>query len=281
MHGKSKERFCGVEISCVNLYGNIIMNSPSMAMEYPLIHHDIRQLRDGSWIYNHFIDREFDFSSLGVDEVRNVRGDGLTIIDRDGKVIWSWNCFDHLNPLDDPDILDEDGAFGFMAVTEDWLHANSIVEDSEGDFYVSFNRLKQIWKIDRETGDVVYRLGHNGDVAIPDSGVPLYLHSLSILENGDIMIFENGSAERSYSRVLAYRVNEQEKRAEVVTDITLPEDFFSPFQSSVYRVDGSHLLVHSTNGNQSAIVDNSGKIVWQLQVLTSSFRAEYIREIIL
>ena len=279
MYGKAEERFCSTDIAAVDLYGNLVMHNSKENLPYPLLHHDIYQLSNGNWAYINFIDKEYDFSPLGVDSLYNVRGDGITEIDRDGKVVWQWNAFDHSSPLDDPEILNANGPFGSLSVRGDWMHANSIAEDINGDIYVSFNRLEQFWKIDKESGEVIYKLGRGGDIKLSEEAIPSFIHSLSLLDNGDIMFYENGTSKRGYSRVLAYRVNEEDKTAELVKNIKLPASLTSFFQSSVYMIDNSHILVHSSNKNNTAILDCNGKIVWQIEVGDNSFRAQYIPKI--
>lgn len=280
LHGKGQELFCSTDISVVDLYGNEVMHYSKENLPYPLIHHDIYQLSNGNWAYINFIDKKYDFSPLGVDSLYNVRGDGITEIDKDGNIVWQWSAFDHYNPLDDPEILNPNGPFGKISVRDDWMHANSIAEDANGDIYVSFNRIEQFWKIDKQTGDVVYKLGRNGDVAISDEAIPSFIHSVSILDNGDVMFYENGTEERGYSRILTFRVNEGNKTAELVTNIKLPASLSSFFQGSAYMIDSSHILVHATNKNNTAILDINGDIVWQIEVGDNSFRAQYIPRVV-
>ncbi len=279
MYGKAKEPFCNSEIAATDLYGNLVMHKSMSELPQPLLHHDIYQLANGNWAFISFIDKEYDFNPIGADTICNVRGDGITVVDRNGDIEWQWSAFDCYSPLLDPEILNPDGPFGSMSVCEDWLHANSIAEDKNGDIYVSFNRLEQFWKIDKESGEVIYRLGRNGDVEISDEAIPSSMHSLSILENGDVMFFENGTSERGYSRVLAFRVDETNKKAELVINITLPPSLASFFQGSVYMIDDSHILVHSSNKSNTAILDLDGNIVWQIHCGDVSFRAQYIPRI--
>ena len=278
LHGREAEQFCGTNISSYDLYGNEIFSFDNTELKSPLLHHDVIRLSNGDWIYPSFMDREVDFSPLGINEVRNVRGDGLVIIDRFGKEKWRWEGLDHIDPLKDSDILSEDGAFGLLPVTGDFFHINAIAEDESGNLYFSSNRLEEFWKIDRNTGDVIYCLGKNGNIAIPSGAIPQFMHSISLYKD-EVMIFENGYSERGYSRILAYKVDEKSKSAILSREIKLDEEYFSLRNGSVYVINDDYLLVNSTRAKTSLILDNTGKILSEIKMTRPSFRATYIPRI--
>ena len=272
MHGKGELKPCGSNLSCIDLYGNRLLEANIGNLTHNEMHHDLYRMQDGNWIYTNFVHRDYDFSSLGLDEIKTVTGDRLTIINDKNEILWEWTCFDHLDPLKDPNILKVEK----RPVIDDWMHTNSIVEDKEGNIYISCNKMKQFMKIDRKTGNVIYRLGYNGNIDIEDSVKPDRLHSLEILENGEIMLFENGDRDREYSRVLSYRVDEKNRKAEALTCIMLPLHLRSHYNSNAYRLDENHLIVHSTANQNTAIMDRQGKILWTSSQKGLSFRAIYI-----
>ena len=68
---------------------------------------------------------------------------------------------------------------------------------ADGNLLLSFRHLNQVMKIDRVTGDVIWRLGgKRSDFAFDDDpwGGPCAQHTARELANGEIQIFDNGSA---------------------------------------------------------------------------------------
>jgi hypothetical protein len=58
-----------------------------------------------------------------------VHGDGIIVLDRNGRTKWKWTTFDVLDPLKDTDIIKN---------KNDWMHANSISFDRDRNYLISF-----------------------------------------------------------------------------------------------------------------------------------------------
>lgn len=154
--------------------------------------HDAEKLPDGSTIL------------IGY-EPRGPIGTGyldatIQKIDSNGQVVFSWNSqgleAETLNPLLWP-----------MNTTDqriDYAHINAVEEIGDGthDLLVSFRHLSAIYRIATVArtgvapGDVIWRLGgrHSDFTFVddPDYG-PCAQHSASMLPNGDVLLFDNGS----------------------------------------------------------------------------------------
>ena len=83
-----------------------------------------------------------------------VVGDGILVLDRQGRQVWKWTVFDKLDPLLDDKII---------ANKKDWMHANSIAFDKDGNYLISFYNNGQIWNVNATTGNVNWKFGRNGD----------------------------------------------------------------------------------------------------------------------
>ena len=271
------EQFGGDEILVIDLYGNIIFKRTYDELKNPDVHHDFRRLPNGDLITINRYKKVFDLSSKGGSTNQIVNGDGLTVMDLDGNVKWEWNCFSAINPLDYSFIMD--GPQGMeLAPVDDLLHANSVTLDTDGNYLMTFNRINQLWKIDSSTGQVYYKLGVDGDVAMSEEGYTSGIHSAHINLNGEIMVIDNGKANKQ-TRALSYIVDENSKKATVKMNIKFPADLFTMNQGSDYMVDSQHILFGSTMSKTMAITDLSGTPVWQYQTDQKFYRAYYINEI--
>lgn len=271
------ENFTGERVLVVDLYGNILMNKAHTELENPYFHHDILMTPSGEILLINQDRKEFDLRKFGGSANECIHGDGVTCMDLDGNVQWSWSAFEVMTPEEDPDIFEHDPEFQYPN-NEDWLHANSLWLDEEGNFYISFNKLSQVWKLNPER-KLVYRMGKEGTVAIDDeANFSDRQHGISITSEGELMLFDNGYTNKC-SRALAYRIDEETMSARTVIRYDLPEEDYSANQSSVYRIDAERMIYASTVASTVAITDNYGNIKWRYQLSAPIFRAIYIDEI--
>lgn len=108
----------------------------------------------------------------------------------------------------------------------DYAHANGIVIDPAGDWLLSFRHMAQIIKVDRTTGDVIWRLGgvsSDFDFVDDPMGGLCGQHHPSLLENGNLLVFDNGApcpphvAKRpGYTRIVEYELDEVAMKAKLV-----------------------------------------------------------------
>lgn len=263
----------GKEILIMDLFGNTLFHKDYKQLGKRYFHHDIRRMPDGNIVFVNYVPKTFDLTAQGGTSEETVFGDGLTIMDKDGKFLWEWDCFSEINPQDDPNIMGD--VFG-IELRGDWIHANCVNYDKDGYFYMSFNWLNEVWKIDPKTGKVIYRLGgKGGNISIPQEGYTNGLHSLKLLDNNKILLFENGIYTH-ISRALIFTVDETGKSATLDLDVALPSEYSSPYMSSVELINGNILMFGSTFGQAVIFTDMQGNISRIIKSLHQSFRADYI-----
>jgi len=193
-------------------------------------------------------------------------GDGIVVYDESGKKVWTWNIFDHYIP-DDEQYL----------IRDDWSHANGIDIDSDGNYLISFRNFDQIWKINSVNGDVIWRLGKNGDFNLENKDIFYQQHAIHKIDNNFYMLFDNGSSEyRKTSRALIFSLDEINKVFNYSKSVFLPDSLFTFKQGSVYSIDNNNYLFSSSVNNKTIISDDSGKILWTLSSDHSFYRVYYI-----
>ena len=136
----------GSEILEINLRGDTILHLTKGRGDFrQTIHHEILKNKKGQ-IVTLFVDqRIMDLRPVGGAAADTVNGDGILILDTAGKKLWQWSVFDVVDPLKDPKLL---------STKKDWMHANSLNYDTDGNYLVSFYNNGQIWKLDAVTGKV-------------------------------------------------------------------------------------------------------------------------------
>lgn len=212
-------------------------------------------------------DRVMDLRSRGGGARDTVRGDGILVLDRQGRRVWKWTVFDEADPLKEEKIV---------AAKKDWMHANSLSFDRDGNYLVSFYNNGQIWKIDARSGKVLWKLGRGGDFALPGRAQFDQAHAVHITDQGWMMLFDNGTANH-LSRSVALSLDEKAKRAELVIDTWLPPELFTDRMGSSYMVGDSTLLLCASRQKTVALTNLRGTLLWQLvSSRVVSYRAEFI-----
>ena len=265
--GPGYETSYGDQLLEVSLTGDTLLNLKKGQGDFKqTIHHEILLNPKNQLVTLCVEERIVDLRSKGGLEKDTVKGDGILVLDRQGKQVWKWTVFDALNPLDDKNISKE---------KRDWMHANCIAFDTDGNYLVSFYNNGQIWKIDARTGKRLWTFGKNGDFPLPDSALFDQAHAIHINAKGDLMFFDNGVSKK-ISRTLAFKLDENKRQAQLTLDTKLPPENYNERMGSSYLVNDSTLLQCATKRNTVILTDKSGRFLWLLRKGMSSYRASFI-----
>ena len=212
-------------------------------------------------------ERVFNLSKKGGLETDTVFGDAIQVMDKKGRQIWKWSIFDKLDPLADENINKS---------KKDWMHANSIAIDTDGNYLVSFYNNGQIWKINAITGNVIWKFGKGGDFVIPAYAVFDQAHAIHINNNGSLMLFDNG-ANKKISRSLSFILDKKTKKAQPIINSWLPPPLYTDRMGSSYLINGNTLLVCASRHKTVALTNLQGVFLWRLNNTNiMSYRAEFI-----
>jgi arylsulfate sulfotransferase len=208
----------------------------SMAVDFVpgTFHHDLLPLDNGHLIA--LVNFQKSFTNLpGYPGTTLVLGDGLVDLDQNWNPVWAWNSFDHLD------------VNRHLNGLPDWTHSNALVySPDDGNLLLSMRHQSWVLKIDYNNGagagDVLWRLGYEGDFALTQAGIPTddpsawfsFQHfpslisqsgsqtDLAIWDNGDnrflntngvICVSTPGSPNPCYSRATVFQVDESSKVA--------------------------------------------------------------------
>jgi hypothetical protein len=181
---------------------------------------------------------------------------------KNDHVIWQWDGTDH------PEFYStsvEGNNFSNAAVPHDYIHLNSIaVDPNDNNLICSFRQLDQIVKINRQTGEIIWRLGgKNSDFPLTAEQRFLRQHDATLADdNQTLMLFDNGDAKlRPYSRVLEFRLDEQSRTVTGFKQYVLPAPF-SMYMGSVQK-NGDRYFIGGGSANYVLEVDqrNGGEIM--------------------
>jgi hypothetical protein len=173
---------------------------------------------------------------------------GIQEISSAGNVVWEWRDYDHLDP--------EIDRIGPKDACNDWMHANKVEELANGNILMCARNLNSIYIINRKSGHVEWRWG-SGELANP--------HDATSLDNGNILIFDNGmyraGSEICYSRVVEVNPKTSKVEWEYLGDPLTA--FYSSIQSGCQRLlNGNTLVTESTQGRLFEVTREK-EIVWE------------------
>ncbi len=205
--------------------------------------------------------------------------DTIIIVNKDLNKTYIWSSFEHLNDLialnyqktPKESALDYYLGENFQPFKEtynistgnypDYFHINSVQyikknlhsKDKrfrEGNLLVSSRNINTVFIIDKLTGKIVWNWG---------ADEILKQHSPLMLENGNILIFDNGDSSRNYSRVI--EINPIDKK--IIWEYKNKETFFADHIGFAQRLPNGNTLI--TDGPKGRVfeVTKNGELVYE------------------
>jgi len=169
---------------------------------------------------NHSFMFSYDWQQIAMDTVVPggdpdawVIGLILQELDENKNVVFQWRSWDHYQITDATYENDLTGA------VVDYVHGNAIEVDTDGNLLISSRHLDEITKIDRQSGEIIWRWGgeyceNNQFTFIGDPNGFSHQHDIRRLDNGNLTLFDNGNLHSPpFSRVAEYQLDEVNKLA--------------------------------------------------------------------
>ena len=203
--------------------------------------HDLLLLPNGHAVLMSYDPEIVDLSQVVKGGLPNATVIGLIIqeLDQDKNVVFQWRSWDHFQITD---VVDH----SLSNPVVDYVHGNSIDVDPDGNFILSCRHMNEVTKIDRSTGDILWRLGgkNNEFSFINDPILFSHQHAVRRLPNGHIVMFDNGNFRLPlFSRAVEYAVDESLKSATLVWQYRLDPDVFGPAFGYVQRFSNGNTLI--------------------------------------
>lgn len=198
------------------------------------------------------------------------------------SVLFEWNAFGRIP------VTDATPNIELRQRTIDYIHANSIARDTDGDLIISCRHLDEIIKIRRSDGSIVWRLGGVGSknkqfafVNDDHDGVQGFSHQhmATRTSRGTILLFDNGNLKPlQRSRVVEYALDTIAMTATRVWSYTPEPAIYCPSQGSVQELPNGNLLIGLSSTNDSRIaeeVDRSGRVHMQVRNMSDNVLQPY------
>ncbi|MCX6208739.1 MAG: aryl-sulfate sulfotransferase [Bacteroidetes bacterium] len=232
-------------------------------------HHDVIKDSAGNIAILYLEKRIQDLSSIGGKVKDTITGDGIQVFNSKGKQIWKWSVFDVINPLKEKDILKK---------KSDWLHANSLSYDYDGNYLISFFNSGQVWKINKKTGKVIWTFGKTGNLHYDKYSIFSQSHAFHSIGKGEYMCFDN-QLETKVPKIHTYEINESNGSARSTLNISLTSDLFTDRMGSSYFINDSLILTCLSKKGKLVLNNKLGNQLWGMQIENiTPYRAEFISQ---
>lgn len=228
-----------------------------------LLHHEVVKDKDGNYVA---LTREFlpvDLSEFGGNSIDTIKTDGIIKLSPQGEKIWHWSLDQVVDPL---------SFEGIKRAKNDWGHANALYIEEDGHYLVSWRDFNAIWKINSETGEVLWKVGHD---SFSDKNNYFYKqHGVHRNAEREVVLFDNGDRrERGTSRAYAFQEGNPVRTTDIVT---LPDSLFTFKQGSVYEIGEDKWLFSSTMNKRLVITNSEGEVTWMALSDQAFYRAYYL-----
>jgi outer membrane protein assembly factor BamB len=216
-------------------------------------HHDARRTSSGGAIYLtvELMDPALASRVKGGNPITGENGmwaDVIVEVDSGGNRVWEWHAAEHLD-------LELD-VVTFNDSRDEWSHGNTVVPLDDDRVMFSFRNISTVGIINKSTGDIVWRLG--GEVLAQQ-------HDPSLLSNGNILVYDNGSHSAHHALPFSRVVEVDPKTNQVVWEYSdnPAYNFFSPYISGARRLPNGNTLITEGMFGRMFQVTPEGDVVWE------------------
>jgi hypothetical protein len=219
--------------------------------EDPMMHHDFVRLPNNDMVYLAFGELSKTISSQirggyrNPDDTDIIYGDIIREIGFNGQMKNEWKMINSLNFKED--------VICPLDTRKEWTHANSLTVTAGGNFLISFRNTNTIAIIDR-TGEVLWKWGPKNIS---------HQHHATELNNGNILLFDNGSHSYGLDRSRIIQINPY-NNAVVWEYVGVPAMSFYSFHlgSAEEQPNGNVFICEGSSGRMFEVTYEK-EIVWE------------------
>jgi Arylsulfotransferase (ASST) len=197
-----------------------------------------------------------------------------------GEILFEWHSLDHVGIDETYSKPDEDEDYPGI----DYFHINSIDVDHDNNLLVSARKTFAVYKIDRNTGEIIWRLGgKKSDFEMGPGTRFAYQHDARRLPDGTISIFDNGTTvvrnndpiAIEETRTIVLELDEQKMKATLLREYTNPDKLYADAAGNAQVLKNGDVFVGWGRALAISEFSPNGKLLFdaRLQPGNRSYRA--------
>ena len=196
-----------------------------------------------------------------------------------GEVLFEWHSIDHVALEETYATPLQDGRTGI-----DYFHINSIDVDHDNNLLLSARETSAVYKIDRKSGEIIWRLGgKKSDFQMEEGARFAFQHDARRLPDGTISIFDNGSLvfengtpkAVEESRAIVLELDEERMRASLVGEYTHPDKQYADAAGNMQVLPNGNVFVGWGRALAISEFSHEGELLFDASLLrkNKSYRA--------
>ena len=219
-----------------------------------------------------------DLSPYGASTAATIQGSIIQEVDvQSGRLLFEWRSLDHISTEE---------SYQPPADLFDYMHLNSIYVLPDDNLLVSARCTWAVYKLDRRTGAVIWRLGgKRSDFQLGENAAFAWQHdarqpapsTITLFDDADAL-FDDGSgmsSPESQSRGLVLHVDEERRTARLARSYRHPKPLVANAMGSFQTMPSGHVVVGWGSASVTSEFSEDGKLLadWRLGSKHSSYRA--------
>ncbi len=204
-----------------------------------------------------------DLSSLGGSANGAVMDGIVQEIDiESGEVLFEWHSLEHVGFDESYYDLSPDAEEPF-----DYFHLNSINVDNDDNLLIAGRRTSSVYKVDRESGEVIWRLGGTKSDFEPGEDAQFaYQHDVRRQPDGAITLFDNRGPDMDEpSRGIALDLDEEAMRATLLREYIHPDEAFGIYQGNMQTLPNANLFIGWGSAPYITEYSRDGRLLFDAQ----------------
>ena len=240
----------------IDIEGNVLWRGPDNPIGMAgTTHHMFAPLANGNFLTLRFVVEN------------NVKSDQIVELDDKGAMVWEWNALEQLTP---PTCTAPKPC--------DWTHGNWAILDAAADVvYFNARAISTLFKIDRKTKKVLWRLGNGGDFTIVGNQPRPWFaraHAPELQPNGNILFYDNGTKLRGFSRAIEYKLDESKMEASIVWQYPgagVTDAWYTDYWGDADRQPNGNTVITAGTWNADGVsrifeVSSDKTVVWRIDL---------------
>jgi hypothetical protein len=184
-----------------------------------------------------------------------------------GKVLFEWHSLEHVGIEESYGKPGQDADYPGL----DYFHINSIDVDHDDNLLISARKTFAIYKVDRESGEVIWRLGgKRSDFEMGEGTRFAYQHDARRQKDGTLTIFDNGMTlfpdgmpkTIEESRGIVLDLDERKMKASLVREYTHPDGLRADAAGNAQVLPNGNMFVGWGRALYYSEFDHGGKLLF-------------------
>ena len=232
---------------------------------YPGDHHEFLITTRDTALITIYAETPYDLSPYGGPREGIVMDGIVQEIDVEtGEVLFEWHSLEHVDVGESYYEPPNDPTNRF-----DYFHINSVDVDKDENLLVSARRTSTVYKIDRGSGEVIWRLGgKKGDFRMGKGTDFAYQHDARRQPDGTVTLFDNYGPEdqTGQSRGIVLKLDEGAMKANLVREYPGGGDHIADTQGNVQALPGGNVFVGWGSEPFISEFDREGNLIFNAKL---------------